>query len=273
MMLAGVGTLFICGGIQGYQAFVGDLRKTGALEWPMRVLLVIGGFVIATPGRRHQSAVAGADHVARCGDPAADRPAGTGAVHAGPTHRWFPPEAKPATEATTGAESLSGLREYSRSPDSLLGATISMNSPTGGAAAQPEKIVVTDPHIEDTGLSEFEVTRIRSLQGVWRWALLAATLATILLCMNQQFALRFLIGYTQLNTEYFYLLIALMLPFTFLIFPGMVEGAARSHALVRRRAVRVHVRRVALPDVPTSAPRPRTAGNSAARRPASTSPA
>jgi TRAP-type uncharacterized transport system fused permease subunit len=50
MMLAAFGTLFICGGIQGYQAFVGDLRKTGALEWPLRVLLVIGGFVIATPG-------------------------------------------------------------------------------------------------------------------------------------------------------------------------------------------------------------------------------
>jgi TRAP-type uncharacterized transport system fused permease subunit len=50
MMLAGIGTLFICGGIQGYQAFVGDLRRTGALEWPLRVLLVIGGFVLATPG-------------------------------------------------------------------------------------------------------------------------------------------------------------------------------------------------------------------------------
>jgi TRAP transporter 4TM/12TM fusion protein len=50
MTLAGIGTLFICGGIQGYQPFVGDLRKAGALEWPIRVLLVIGGFVIATPG-------------------------------------------------------------------------------------------------------------------------------------------------------------------------------------------------------------------------------
>jgi hypothetical protein len=50
MALAGVGTLFICGGIQVYQAFVGDLRRTGALEWPLRVLLVIGGFVLATPG-------------------------------------------------------------------------------------------------------------------------------------------------------------------------------------------------------------------------------
>jgi TRAP transporter 4TM/12TM fusion protein len=50
MALAGFGTLFICGGIQGYQAFVGDLRGAGALEWPLRVLLVIGGFVVATPG-------------------------------------------------------------------------------------------------------------------------------------------------------------------------------------------------------------------------------
>jgi hypothetical protein len=50
MTLAAFGTLFICGGIQGYQAFVGDLRGAGALEWPLRVLLVIGGFVVATPG-------------------------------------------------------------------------------------------------------------------------------------------------------------------------------------------------------------------------------
>jgi TRAP transporter 4TM/12TM fusion protein len=50
MGLCAIGILFICGGIQGYQVFVGDLRKAGALEWPIRVLLVIGGFVIATPG-------------------------------------------------------------------------------------------------------------------------------------------------------------------------------------------------------------------------------
>ncbi|HET7154453.1 MAG TPA: TRAP transporter large permease subunit, partial [Hyphomicrobiaceae bacterium] len=45
-----IGTLFICGGIQGYQAGVGDLRKAGLLEWPLRVLLIIGGIVLATPG-------------------------------------------------------------------------------------------------------------------------------------------------------------------------------------------------------------------------------
>ena len=75
-------------------------------------------------------------------------------------------------------------------------------------------------------MQEAEVTRVRTLRGAWRWALVVATAATILLCINQQFSLRFFIGYTQLNTEYFYLLIALMLPFTFLIFPG--AGPRRS---------------------------------------------
>jgi len=50
--LACFGIVFICGGIQGYQAFVGDLRGAGLMEWPLRVLLVIGGFVVATPGGR-----------------------------------------------------------------------------------------------------------------------------------------------------------------------------------------------------------------------------
>ena len=61
---------------------------------------------------------------------------------------------------------------------------------------------------------------MRKLTGVWRWLLIAATAATIFLCINQQFTLRFFVGYTQLNTEYFYLLILCMLPFTFLIFPA-----------------------------------------------------
>ncbi|MEW6768566.1 MAG: TRAP transporter permease [Pseudomonadota bacterium] len=83
---------------------------------------------------------------------------------------------------------------------------------------------MADPHAAVADLQESEVTRVRSLHGAWRWGLIVATIATILLCINQQFSLRFFIDFTQLNTEYFYLLIALMLPFTFLIFPGS-EGA------------------------------------------------
>src|SRR3979490_3154787 len=87
-----------------------------------------------------------------------------------------------------------------------------------GPAAK--RIEFDDPHGSLSNLQEAEVTRVRTLRGGWRWALISATAVTILLCINQQFSLRFFIGYTQLNTEYFYLLIALMLPFTFLIFPN-----------------------------------------------------
>ena len=47
---AAVGIVFICGGIQGHQALVGDLRRAGTLEWPLRVLFAIGGVVLAAPG-------------------------------------------------------------------------------------------------------------------------------------------------------------------------------------------------------------------------------
>ena len=67
---------------------------------------------------------------------------------------------------------------------------------------------------------EAEVTRVRALQGAWRWLLAGATAATIFLCVNQQFALRFFVGFTPLNTEYYYALVLVMLPFVFPIFPG-----------------------------------------------------
>jgi TRAP transporter 4TM/12TM fusion protein len=83
---------------------------------------------------------------------------------------------------------------------------------------QATRIVFDDPH--QVGPAEAETLRVRTLAGLWRWALIVATGVTIFLCINQQFALRFFIGFTQLNTEYFYLLVFCMLPFTFLIFPG-----------------------------------------------------
>ena len=98
--------------------------------------------------------------------------------------------------------------------------TATPSSQAGGGARAPVKIEFADPHLAVADLQEAEVTRIRALQGFWRWALIVLTAVTILLCINQQFSLRFFIDYTQLNTEYFYLLIALMLPFTYLIFPG-----------------------------------------------------
>src|SRR6201989_931787 len=93
-------------------------------------------------------------------------------------------------------------------------------SASDSVAAPAKRIEFEDPHAGIGNMQEAEVTRVRTLRGGWRWALIISTAITILLCINQQFSLRFFIGYTQLNTEYFYLLIALMLPFTFLIFPN-----------------------------------------------------
>ena len=103
-------------------------------------------------------------------------------------------------------------------------------SPSAASEGPTAKRIEFDyPHGSLANLQEAEVTRVRTLAGGWRWALIVATAITILLCINQQFSLRFFIGYTQLNTEYFYLLIALMLPFTFLIFPG-IRNVRRSTA-------------------------------------------
>ncbi len=44
-----LGIFVICAGIQGYLAFVGNLDRTGWLEWPIRILLMVGGVLIATP--------------------------------------------------------------------------------------------------------------------------------------------------------------------------------------------------------------------------------
>jgi hypothetical protein len=42
------------------------------------------------------------------------------------------------------------------------------------AAAASKKIVFEDPH---ANMQEAEVTRVRSLRGAWRWALVVATAA------------------------------------------------------------------------------------------------
>jgi TRAP transporter 4TM/12TM fusion protein len=95
---------------------------------------------------------------------------------------------------------------------------------SGGAASGTRKVEFADPHAALAAPVEGEVTRVRKLAGAWRWLLVVATAATIFLCINQQFTLRFFVGVTQLNTEYYYLLIVCMLPFTFVIFPGSTSA-------------------------------------------------
>jgi TRAP transporter 4TM/12TM fusion protein len=67
---------------------------------------------------------------------------------------------------------------------------------------------------------EADAIRVRTLRGGWRWALAGAAALTIFLCVNQQFVLRFFVGFTPLNTEYYYALVLVMLPFVFVLFPG-----------------------------------------------------
>ena len=77
-LLIGIGTLFICGGIQGYQSGIGDLRRAGVLEWPLRACCWSSA---AWCWRRPVAAsfrYPMADDIARPRDPgadAADRPA------------------------------------------------------------------------------------------------------------------------------------------------------------------------------------------------------
>src|SRR5918999_3939740 len=79
-----------------------------------------------------------------------------------------------------------------------------------------------DPH--SAAPAEAEVLRVRTLPPVWRWLLVVASALTIFLCINQQFVFRFFIGFTPLNTEYYYALVLVMLPFVFVIFPGSARA-------------------------------------------------
>ena len=75
-----------------------------------------------------------------------------------------------------------------------------------------------DPHAPAP--VEMEVLRTRRLGRVWRALLMAGAAATIFLCVNQQFVLRFFVGFTPLNTEYYYMLVLVVLPFVYVLFPG-----------------------------------------------------
>jgi TRAP transporter 4TM/12TM fusion protein len=45
-----IGIVLVCAGLQGYIARLGDLRRCGSLEWPVRAALIVGGLLFAAPG-------------------------------------------------------------------------------------------------------------------------------------------------------------------------------------------------------------------------------
>jgi TRAP transporter 4TM/12TM fusion protein len=77
---------------------------------------------------------------------------------------------------------------------------------------------IGDPHAPAP--AEMEVLRARRLGRGWRALLVLAAALTIFLCINQQFVLRFFVGFTPLNTEYYYALVLVVLPFVYVLFPG-----------------------------------------------------
>lgn len=97
-----------------------------------------------------------------------------------------------------------------------------MTGAPGPVADTTGQGLMQDPH---GAPAESEVIRTRRLFGFWRYALLLASAATIFLCLNQQFVLRFFVGFTPLNTEYYYGLVLLMMPFVFIVFPAHEKAA------------------------------------------------
>lgn len=45
-----IGVALVCCGLQGYLLGVGNLRRNGLLEWPIRAALMLGGLMFIAPG-------------------------------------------------------------------------------------------------------------------------------------------------------------------------------------------------------------------------------
>jgi len=45
-----LGAALVCCGLQGYLLGVGNLERSGALQWPLRAALIIGGLLFIAPG-------------------------------------------------------------------------------------------------------------------------------------------------------------------------------------------------------------------------------
>ena len=76
------------------------------------------------------------------------------------------------------------------------------------------------PDKENEKLAVEGPERYRQLSFGWQTVFLLATIAGVVLAVNQFFNLGFLVGTTILDNNYQYALIALFVPFVFIIFPA-----------------------------------------------------
>lgn len=84
------------------------------------------------------------------------------------------------------------------------------NQPSG-----PEKIAVTEDDIPD-----YELTRTRQLPRFWQVVIVLTTLVSVGLAMNQIFAWRFFIGWTMIEAQFLYAIVAIMFGTVFIVFPA-----------------------------------------------------
>ncbi len=73
-----------------------------------------------------------------------------------------------------------------------------------------------------------ELARYRTLSGFWMAVFTLFVAASIVLATNQMFNLGFFVGFVLIDNRYLYLLVALLLPLVFLIFPP-TKNATRDH--------------------------------------------
>lgn len=78
-----------------------------------------------------------------------------------------------------------------------------------------------------TGMVE-ELGRHRSLQGLWKYGVAIITCLAVLLVINQVFGISMRYGFTLLETKYLYLMIAIFLSLSYIIYPFRSRGKGKS---------------------------------------------
>jgi len=74
--------------------------------------------------------------------------------------------------------------------------------------------------VREEDLPDYDLARTRTLPDVWRFIIVAVTVVSVLLAMNQIFSWRFFAGITLLDTQYLYLITGLMFAMVFIVFPS-----------------------------------------------------
>jgi TRAP transporter 4TM/12TM fusion protein len=86
--------------------------------------------------------------------------------------------------------------------------------------------------------------RYRRLSPFWRWLLIVATVLSLVISIYQLFNLGSYGGFVPIDTQYFYALMAVLLPITFVVFPahrGAVEGMTWYDAVLAAAAFAINI--------------------------------